>query len=291
MEWLAPLVSHVFVHAVTDTAKMLPFLFAAYLLIEWLERSRSGRMEALLAKGGRFGFVPAALLGCVPQCGFSAMAANFYGSGVVTLGTLLAVFVATSDEAVPVMLAQPQSYRWILPLIAAKLLWALAVGFLFDVVLRRVLPASLRGGYRGSAAEVNCHNHEEEDKLWLAALKHTVSIFLTVLLFTFLFGLVVELAGEDTIRRLLAGLGPAQPLLAALFGLIPNCASSVLLTQLFLDGQVSFGSLFSGLTANAGIGFTVLFRANRSLRQNLFIVLLMVLAGVLPGTVLHLIGV
>ncbi|MGD9559744.1 MAG: putative manganese transporter [Oscillospiraceae bacterium] len=286
-----PWVVDVALHALLDSAKMLPFLFLAYLVIEYLERRKGDAMERLLAKGGRFGFVPGALLGVVPQCGFSAMAANFYGSRVITLGTLLAVFIATSDEAIPVMLAQPGSWPAMAALVGVKLVWALLVGFLVDVALKKVIPASLRGGYGGSAEEVDCHHHDEEDGILWAAAKHTVSIFLTVLVFTFLFGLLVEWLGEARISGLLAGLGPAQPVVAALFGLIPNCASSVLLTQLYLSGSISFGSVVAGLSANAGIGLTVLFRANRNLRQNLFILGLLFVLGVVPGLVLHLLGV
>lgn len=281
----------VLLDSVLDTAKMLPFLLAAYLVIEYLERRKGPAIERLLARGGRWGFVPGALLGIVPQCGFSAMAANFYSCRVVTLGTMLAVFVATSDEAIPLMLAQPDSWPAMAVLIGAKLAWALVVGLLVDVVLRRFIPKQLRGGYNDTADEVDCHDHDEKDGLFIAALKHTSNIFLVVLAFTFVFGLLVEWLGTEHISEWLGALGFFQPLAAALIGLIPNCASSVILTQLFLSGAIGFGSVFAGLAVNAGIGITVLFRANRHLKQNLFILALLYLLGVLPGLVLHLLGI
>lgn len=279
----------VLLDAVLDTAKMLPFLFAAYLIIEYLEHKKSDSIENLLAQSGRFGFVPGAFLGILPQCGFSAMAANFYASRVITLGTMIAVFISTSDEAIPVMLAQPGSYSKILPMIGIKLLYALLVGLVLDVLLVKLLPASLRGGYSGRAAEVGCHDHNEKDSVLLAALKHTANIFVTLLVFTFLFGLLVTWLGEDSIAAFLANLGPLQPVVAGLLGLVPNCASSVLLTQLYLNDSITLGSVLAGLSTNAGVGLTVLFKANMNRRQDLFILALLYVLGTTLGLVIHLV--
>ncbi len=276
--------------AFLDSLRMLPFLYVAYLLIEFVERAKGGAIERLLARGGRWGFVPGAFLGLVPQCGFSAMAANFYGSRVISLGTLLAVFIATSDEAIPIMLAQPESYPAMGLLLACKLVFALAVGFVFDVLLRRAIPPALRGGYEGKIDEVCCHHHDEKANAFLEALKHALNIFVVVFLFTFAFGLLVALLGEGRISGFLAGLGFAQPAMAGLVGLIPNCASSVLLTQLYLNGSITFGAVLAGLSTNAGVGLTVLFRANRSLKQNLFIVGLLYLLGTAVGMVVYAVG-
>ncbi|MDL2254181.1 arsenic efflux protein [Ruminococcaceae bacterium OttesenSCG-928-I18] len=281
------MITHAFTHALEDSAKMLPFLFAAYLIIELLERRRGATIEKWLSRGGRFGFVPAAALGLFPQCGFSAMAANFYGSRVISLGTLMAVFIATSDEAIPVMLAQPDSYGAMLILLLTKFLYALLVGFVLDILLVRLLPSSLRGGYAGNVQEIDCHHHEEHRHWLTATLLHTATTFAIILVFTFGFGLLVEGLGEERISGYLGGLGLLQPLMAGLFGLIPNCASSVLLTQLYLEGAISFGSVLAGLSCNAGIGLTVLFRTNRSLRQNLFILAMLYVLGSVLGLVVH----
>ena len=266
------LVVHSLEHAVEDSLPMLPFLFLAYLLIEWLERHHGARIERALAGGGRWGFVPGALLGCVPQCGFSALAANLYASRVITPGTLLAVFLATSDEAVPLLAAAPKFWGVIPALLIGKVAAGILGGLLLDVPLRKVLPAGLYGGYAGHAEDIDCHEeHEEHSGVIGAALRHTVEIFLFILLFSFLIGFVFELIGEDAITGFLLGMGPLQPMAAALVGLIPNCASSVLLAQLYLEGALSFGSLFAGLCAGAGIGLAVLWRVNPSWKQNLFL--------------------
>ena len=274
-----------------DSVKMLPFLYLAYLLIEWLERHHGARIEQALAGGGRWGFIPGALLGCVPQCGFSAVASNLYASRVITPGTLLAVFIATSDEAIPLLAAEPSQWGSLALLLLSKAVFAMVGGALLDVPLRHVLPRSLYGGYAGRADEVDCHEeHEEHSGIWLAALRHTVEIFLFILLFSALIGLCFAWVGEDTITAALAGMGFLQPVLTALVGLVPNCAASVLLAQLYIDGAISFGSLFAGLTAGAGVGLAVLWRVNPSWKQNLFMTGLLWAAGTAAGMLLQLAG-
>ena len=279
---------HSVLHALEDSVRMLPFLYLAYLLIEWLERHHGQKIEDALAGGGRWGFAPGALLGCVPQCGFSAVAANLYASRVITPGTVLAVFLATSDEAIPLLAAAPDSWTALLLVILLKVVIAILAGFVLDVPLRRFLPASLYGGYAGHAEDVDCHEeHEESSGIWLSALRHTLEIFAFILVFSFAITLVFELLGEDNVASLFAGLGVSQPMVAALFGLVPNCVSSVLLTQLYLEGIISFGSLFGGLCAGAGVGLAVLWRVNPSVKQNLFLTGLLWAVGAVCGILLQ----
>lgn len=276
--------------ALWDSVRMLPFLFAAYWLIEYVEQRHSEGVERILAGGGRFGFVPGAVLGLLPQCGFSAMAANLYASRVISLGTLLAVFLATSDEAVPLMLASPGHWRQLAALLGVKLAVALLAGFLADIALRGLVPQSLRGGYLGSAREVDCHAHEEDEGILKAACRHTLHIFLFILAFNLALGGLTAAVGGETLGAFLAAAGPWQPLAAGLIGLIPNCVSSVLLTQLYLAGQLSLGGVVAGLCTGAGVGLAVLLRANKSRRQNAFIVLLLYLTGTAAGLLCGLVG-
>ena len=185
-----------------DTAKMLPFLFLAYLFIEYVETRHGERIETLLAGGGRWGAVPGAVLGCVPQCGFSAIASNFYASRVITLGTLMAVYLATSDEAIPLLVSMPAYWDKLILLMVIKVVYAVLVGFLLDFVLRKALPRSLRGGYTGHADEVDCHEEHSDEEghpqpIWKAALRHTLEIFVFIFVFSLVFGLIVEGVGED----------------------------------------------------------------------------------------------
>ena len=280
--------------AVLDTAKMLPFLFAAYLFIEYVETRHGERIEALLAGGGRWGAVPGALLGCVPQCGFSAVASNFYASRVITLGTLMAVYLATSDEAIPLLVSMPAYWDKLVILLVIKVIYAIAVGFVLDFVLRRMLPRSLRGGYTGRADEVDCHESHEDEQgghhpIWRAALRHTLEIAAFIFLFSLLCGMIVEGVGEDVFADVLGRMGFFQPVVAALVGLIPNCAASVLLTQLYVEGALRFSSLVAGLCTGAGVGLAVLWRANPSWKQNLFITGLVWAAGAALGVAMQVV--
>ena len=277
-----------------DTAKMLPFLFLAYLLIEYIEHRHGERIEALLAGGGRWGAVPGAVLGCVPQCGFSAIASNFYASRVITLGTLMAVYLATSDEAIPLLVSMPAYWDKLAVLMVIKVLYAIVVGFVLDFVLRGVLPKGLRGGYTGHADEVDCHEEHSdaegnEKPIWQAALRHTLEIFVFIFAFGLVFGMIVEGVGEDVFAEVLGGMGFFQPVVAALVGLIPNCAASVLLTQLYVEGALRFSSLVAGLCTGAGVGLAVLWRANPSWKQNLFITGLTWAAGAFVGVAMQVV--
>ena len=275
--------------ALIDGVKMLPFLYLAYLLIEWLERHHGESIEEALAGGGRWGFIPGALLGCVPQCGFSAVASNLYASRVITPGTVLAVFIATSDEAIPLLAAEPSQWVTLVLLLACKVAFAIVGGWLLDIPLRHILPHSLYGGYEGHADEVDCHEeHEETSGIFLAALRHTLEIFVFILLFSFIIGLVFEAFGEEPIAAALSGMGVFQPMLTALVGLVPNCAVSVLLAQLYVQGVITFGSLFAGLTAGAGVGLAVLWRVNPSWKQNLFMTGLLWAVGAAAGMLLQI---
>ena len=280
--------------ALIDGVKMLPFLYLAYLLIEWLERHHGESIEGALAGGGRWGFIPGALLGCVPQCGFSAIASNFYASRVITLGTLMAVYLATSDEAIPLLVSMPAYWDKLAVLMVIKVVYAIVVGFVLDFVLRGVLPKGLRGGYTGHADEVDCHEEHSdaegnEKPIWQAALRHTLEIFVFIFAFSLVFGMIVEGVGEDVFAEVLGGMGFFQPVVAALVGLIPNCAASVLLTQLYVEGALRFSSLVAGLCTGAGVGLAVLWRANPSWKQNLFITGLTWAAGAAVGVGIQLV--
>ena len=248
----------------------------------------------LLAGGGRWGAVPGAVLGCVPQCGFSAIASNFYASRVITLGTLMAVYLATSDEAIPLLVSMPAYWDKLILLMVIKVVYAVFVGFLLDFVLRKALPRSLRGGYTGHADEVDCHEEHSDEEghpqpIWKAALRHTLEIFVFIFVFSLVFGLIVEGVGEDVFASVLGRMGFFQPVVAALVGLVPNCAASVLMTQLYVEGALRFSSLVAGLCTGAGVGLAVLWRVNPSWKQNLFITGLTWGAGAFLGVAMQVV--
>lgn len=281
------ILADVFTETLIDTLKMLPFLFGVYLLIEYLEHKASDRLPKLLRKMGPFGPVGGAVLGCLPQCGFSVAASNLYAGRLISLGTLIAVFVATSDEAVPILLSRPESAAKILPLIAAKLIVAVVAGLIADLIIKIFHAHKNEDGepYRDLCEDCGC----EEHGVVYSALRHTVKITVFVFIVSMVLGLGIELLGQERLGRLLMLQSPLQPFITALIGLIPNCAASVILTDLYAAGSLSFGSVIAGLSTGAGLGLAVLFKTNRSLRENLAVAAILYFTGCAAGLILNLI--
>ena len=271
-----------------DCLKMLPFLLVAYFVIEYLERTQSDRLEKLLAKGGRFGFIPGALLGLVPQCGFSGMAADLYSSNVITVGTLAAVFIATSDEAIPLLVANPDSWKSLLMLLLMKLIFALLAGVIFDFVIAKAIPDKYKGGYRGKSTDIDCQDHDEHESLIVATLRHTAIIMASVFVVLLIINLLTELVDADKISVLFSVPEAGQILIAGLVGMIPNCASSILITQLYAQGKLCFAAMFAGLSAGSGIGTLILLRTEKNKRRAIGILALVYLYSVISALILSL---
>lgn len=277
--------THMLEHAVLDALNTLPFLFLAYLLIEYMEHKASAKLKNGLQKLGPFGPVGGALIGIIPQCGFSVAASNFYAGRIISTGTLLAVFLSTSDEAVPILLSQPEMRCYILPMLGIKLLSAVLFGLLLDAVIRLLPNKREEAPFEELCAECDCDHHG----VVRSALHHTVHIFLFILLVNLVMELAIHFIGEETISGLLLNGSVLQPFLTALIGLIPNCAASVILTELFAAGSLSFGSCIAGLCAGAGMGVIVLFRTNRRIKENLTVLGVLYAAAVFTGLCVNLI--
>lgn len=270
---------HVLLDALFDALKALPFLFGAYLLIEFLEHRGSEKLISILSRLGPLGPLGGAALGCVPQCGFSVAAANFYAGRLITPGTLLAVFLATSDEALPILLSRPQAFPDLIRLLLVKLVAAIVFGLLTDLVLKRFLKPAAKAPFHDLCEHCGC----EKDGILRAALRHTGKIFLFLLLINLVLGTGIHFVGEENISRLLLSGSVFQPLLCALIGFIPNCAASVILTELYLSGSLSFGAAVAGLCTGAGLGLAVLFKANRRVKENLSLMGVLYVAAVITG--------
>ena len=268
--------------ALLDALKTVPFLSLAFLLMEALEHYAGPRTGVWFSRAGKAGPVLGAVLGLVPQCGFSAAAANLYSGGVITLGTLLAVFLSTSDEAVLIFLGHPDQGELIVGLLLTKLLIGMLGGFLADLLF----------GRRETKKEISdlCHSCGcgEAKGILRPALIHTVRIFGWLFLITLALNLVLELLGIEHLALLLGRDNAWQPFVTALIGLIPNCAASVLLAELYLAGGISFGAAVAGLCSGAGLGLVVLFRMNGSRRECLGILALLYVIAVLAGFLLQL---
>lgn len=270
-------VLHVLGHAALDSVKLLPFLFLTYLIMELLEHKAGERVERAVAKAGKAGPLIGGLLGLLPQCGFSAAAAGFFSGRVVTVGTLLAVFLATSDEMIAVFLGEGLPPRTVFAVLAVKLAVAVVAGFAVDLVFRS------RQGHlhvEELCHEQGCHC---EKGIWRSALHHTVQIFIFVFVINAVLGAVLSFVSAEQLAATLGGIPVLGQCAAALVGLIPNCAASVAIATLYARGVLSAGAMLAGLLTGAGVGLLVLFRTNRHLRENLIFVGVLFLVGVAVG--------
>ena len=277
--------------ALKDGALSIPILFIAYLLMELLERSRRLDESILHAYSRKAGPALGGLLGVIPQCGISGAAATLFSTGTITVGTMLAVFFATSDEMLPIMLSAMTDENGIaassiLKIVAGKAALGIALGYLVDAVAGRFFR---RGkDIRSFCEREHCECGEEEGSALHAALMHTLKIALLLIAVNFALNLLLELAGAERLSATLFARPVTGALLLALLGLIPNCSISVIITQAYLSGIIGLGGLFAGLLSNAGIGLLVLFRSNADLRENLSIVAVLFGLSALSGGVIGL---
>lgn len=280
------LLFHTFEHAFIECLKMLPFLFVAFLLIEALEHYSGNLSARVMEKVGKAGPVVGALAGCVPQCGFSVMAADLYAGGVISVGTLLAVFLATSDEALLILLGNPSHADEVMKLLAVKVVVAVVVGYVADLLLKDRLSSEKASG---NLCE-HCGCHKEHAGIVMPAWRHTFRLFVYLFLFTWVLSLGIEILGIETLSEYLLGNTVFQPAVAALIGLIPNCAASVILTQLYLEGAISFASVVAGLCTGAGAGLIVLFKVNRNRKENIKIMIMLYITAVAAGLLLQFVN-
>ena len=312
---------HVAEHSVADTLYLIPFLFVTYVAMEWLEHRTAGKTQEAIQRAGAAGPIVGSILGVVPQCGFSAAAATLYAGRVITLGTMFAVFLSTSDEMLPIFIAEQVPVGAIAKILGAKIVIGMVMGFIVDAVLRmaRRDKQKLRihelceqdhchCGNECSTCERNpelvyahhddcaagCHHdHHQHDhahdhdrgwkSIFKSALIHTVQVGVFVFVITVVLNAVLEIVGEDALGAFLGANPVLSVLAAALVGLIPNCAASVAIAQLYVEGVLGAGAMMAGLLVSAGVGLLVLLRANRPARQNVVIVVALYAMGVFWG--------
>lgn len=277
-------VVHVLEHSILDTIKLIPFLFLTYLLMEFIEHKTSDKVKNAIHKSGKAGPLIGGLLGAVPQCGFSASAAGLYAGRVISLGTLIAIFLSTSDEMLPILISEAVDMKLILQILGIKIVVGMIAGFIIDIIINlKKKPQDEEWKIHDMCEHEHCHC---EKSIWKSAFMHTLQIVLFIFIINFALTLVIEFVGEESLANLFFTKPVIGELVAGLVGLIPNCASSVVITQLYLEGVIGFGSMMSGLLVGSGIGLLVLFRVNENFKENLKILALLYVIGVVGGILL-----
>lgn len=266
-----------------DTIKLLPFLFVAFLIIEFIEHKLSNKQENIISKSGKLGPIVGALLGAVPQCGFSVLATNLYVTRIISLGSLISIYLSTSDELIPLMISHNAPLTKILSIVSIKVVIGIISGFLIDLFIRKTTKSDF----------VLC---EDEDcdcdhSIIKSSLIHTLKIAFFILIITFLINILFHFVDLSFLESALKNNKILTPFIASLIGLIPNCASSVMISELYLNNLISLGTTLSGLLTGSGVAIMVLVRKNKNISENLFIIGLIYIIGVIWGLLFNFMGV
>ena len=268
-----------------DSLKLLPFLFIAFLIIELIEHKLNKQTKELVSKSGTVGPLIGSLLGLFPQCGFSVMATNLYVTRIITLGTLISIYLATSDEMLPIMLSQKIAFIEIVKLLGIKFICGIIWGFIIDLLLNKKSKKENINYEICDEDHCNCH----EEGVIKSTLIHTLKTLLFIMLVSFLLNILLYFIGEDNLSKLFLKNSIFGPFISSLLGLIPNCGSSIVITELYLNGAISLGSAMAGLLTGSGVALLVLFKENKDIKENVTILSLLYGLGVISGIIIELI--
>ena len=297
-----------FLDALIDSLKILPILFLVYLLISYFFHRDDEKYTNYLKSTKKTSVIIGATLGTFPQCGFSAVMADLYSKKNISIGTLIAVFLATSDEAIPIMISNSDFIIPMLVLIAIKFIGAVIFGYLIDFIFKHISNKKITNmeesiEHQKEYNHYHCEHHingEEEcnlhnshccaDNIFIDAFKHTLSIFVFIFVATFVINIIIELIGADKLSTLFGTNTYLQCLMAGIVGLIPNCVASVFLVEFFMAGSLSFGALVAGLSVGAGVGYLILLRRNKRIKDTALVVSITCFCGILLGILVNMIG-
>lgn len=268
--------------ALIDCIKIFPFLFLAFLLIEYVEHKLDNKK--LVSTSGVKGPLVGSLLGLLPQCGFGTLATNLYITRIISLGTLIAIYLATSDEMLPILISQKVSAKLIISILVIKFLTGLIIGFIIDFILRK----------RKKNDKVNYHICEEEhchcnEGILKSSLIHSIKIFFFLLIITFILNIIMHYVGIDFLSKILLKDSIFSPFISSLIGLIPNCAASIVITELYLSNVINFGTMIGGLLTGSGVSLIILFKSNKNIKENLLILGILYFVGVIMGIAINIV--
>lgn len=271
---------------IIDSLRLLPFLLITYIIMELIEHHAGDKTEAIIQKSGKFGPILGAILGIVPQCGFSTVAANFYAARIITIGTLISIFLSTSDEMLPILISEGANITLILEILAIKVLIGISAGIIIDLLYKNKKSNNNSNDIHKICEDENCHC--EEDGIVKSSIKHTLQVFVYIFIISLIINTVIFFIGEETISNFIVNVPVLGTIIAALIGIIPNCASSIILTELYLEKILSIGPMIAGLLVNSGLGVLVLFKVNKNKIENIKIVGILFLIGIITGLLLEL---
>ena len=275
--------------AVIDSVKLVPFLFITYLIMEYIEHKTGNKTKNIIKKSGKFGPFFGSLLGIFPQCGFSVSATYLYAGRVITLGTLIAVYLSTSDEMLPIFISEAVPAITIIKILFVKFIIGMIAGFIIDALIRIFNKnENQEEKIEDLCEKEHCHCDHGIVK---SALKHTLNIFVFILIITLLINIAIYFIGEERIADFIQINPILGPAITSLIGLIPNCAASVILTQLYLEKVISASTLISGLLVGAGVGLAVLFKTNKGIKENIKVIAILYVIGIISGLGIQLLGI
>ena len=268
-----------------DTLKLLPYLFITFVILELIEHKLSKKNQKILTKNKKYGPLVGGILGALPQCGFSSMAANLFSARVITMGTLIAVFLSTSDEMLPIMISEKVDIMILLKILSFKVVVGIIIGFIIDLVYRKEVSK------KNEIKEICDHDHCscDHDGIIVSSLKHTLKIGLFVLLANLIINVIIFEVGEENVSNILLHNNILTYFLSSLVGLIPNCAGSVIITELYLAQMITVGTMLAGLLTGSGLGILLLFRTNKNMKENITVLSIIYFVGVIIGLLVDLV--
>lgn len=273
-----------------DILKILPFLFITFLLMEYIEHKMSKKNKILIQKAGKAGPAIGGLLGMIPQCGFSASASNLYVAKIISIGTLISVYLSTSDEMLPIFLSEQVPITSIIIILLLKAGIGIVFGLLIDFIYNKFIKEEKDIDIHHDICSHD-HCHCESENLFISSIKHTINILFFIFIFSLIMNTLVFCIGEDKIGTLVLNKPILAPMITGLIGLIPNCAASVVITQLYIKKLISFGAMMTGLLVGAGVGLLVLIKMNKDLKQTIKIISLLYFIGLISGIIIDLLNI
>ena len=269
---------------ILDSVKILPFLFIAFLIIELFEHKLSKKTENTIKKAGKLGPLVGGILGAIPQCGFSVLATNLYITRIISLGTLISIYLSTSDEMLPILIAQNAPIKDILLLISIKIVIGFISGFIIDLLIKKEKPKK----HFDICEDEHCDCSHGIIK---PALKHTIKTLIFIFIITFILNTAFHYIGEENIKHIFDKTTFFTPFIAALIGLIPNCGSSIILTELYIANILPLSAALAGLLANSGVALLVLFKSNKNIKESIKIITILYLISIITGLILEFFGI